>query len=399
MPRSLINRYLLRELTIPTLLSLLVFTLMLIAGRMMRLVDLMINKGVPFGDILTLFLTTLPPFLATSIPLAFLMGIMIGMGRLSADNEIIALKTSGIGLGSLARPVVALALISSLATALMSLWLAPIGNRAFRTALFEITSRNTSVALQPRTFIKQFNNMVLYADEIDGRTGVLRGIFIVKQEEGGTLTITAESGKLAVDTDQQDITLGLDNGYQYREAKAADKGGSSQSSDSYQVVRFSRYDIRPEIAAVAVDKGAPKLKPKDMSLSELWANADGSDRKNRLVRAELHRRLGTPLSPVIFALMALPFSTHLSRSGRSSSFLCGMAFYLFYHFLMSLAETLTSEAAISPFLSFWPIHILLVAAGLYLVRQANLERQLPLLSLFDTLIVKSNQWFRRHVHS
>lgn len=399
MPRTLINRYLLRELTIPTLLSLLVFTLVLIAGRMMRLVDLVINKGVSVGDIATLLLTTLPPFLSISIPLAFLMGVMIGMGRLSADNEIIALKTAGIGLGSLAKPVVTLAIISSIATAVMIWWLAPWGNRVFRATLFEITSNKASVALQPQTFIKQFSSMVLYANEVDGRSGELRGIFIVKQQERDTLTITAEHGRLTIDPELQLITLTLNDGYLHREEKIAGGQSATQNKDSYQVVRFNRYNIRPEIAAVPVDKDISEIKPKDLGLSELWENADGSERKNRLIRTELHRRLCTPLAPLIFALMALPFSTHLSRTGRSSSFICGMAIYLFYHFLMSLAETLTSEAGISPFFSFWPMHVLLIAAGLYLVRQANLERQLPLLGLFDSMIVKGTERFRRHVHS
>lgn len=399
MPQTLINRYLLRELAVPTLLSLLVFTLVLIAGRMMRLVDLVINKGVSLADISTLLLTTLPPFLSISIPLAFLMGVMLGMGRLSADNEIIALKTAGTGLGRLARPVVILAVIASLATAAMSWWLAPWGNRAFKTTLFEITSKKASIALQPQTFIKQFTSMVLYANRIDGRTGELQGIFIVKQQERDTLTITAESGRLTIDPDQQLITLTLNDGYLHREEKITDKQAATRNKDSYQVVRFDRYNIRPEIAAVPVDKDVSEIKPKDLRFSELWENADGSERKNRLFRTELHRRLCTPLAPLVFALMALPFSTHLSRSGRSSSFLCGMAIYLLYHFLMSLAETLTSEAALSPFLSFWPMHALLVAAGIYLVRQANLERQVPVLELFDTLVVNVTQRFRRHVHS
>lgn len=399
MPRTLINRYLLRELAIPTLLSLLVFTLVLIAARMMRLVDLVINKGVSLGDIVTLLLTTLPPFLAISIPLAFLMGIMLGMGRLSADNEIIALKTAGLGLGSLAKPVVALAIVSSLATALMSWWLAPWGNRAFRATLFDISSNKASVALQPQTFIKQFSGMVLYANQVDGRTGELHGIFIVKQQESDTLTITAETGRMSIDPDQQLITLALTDGYLHREEKATGGAAATQNKNSYQVMRFNHYNIRPEIAAVPVDKEVSEAKPKDLSLADLWENSAGLERKNRLFRTELHRRLCTPLAPLIFALLALPFSTHLSRTGRSSSFICGMAVYLFYHFLMSLAETLTSEAAVSPFFTLWPIHVLLVAAGLYLVRQANLERQLPLLGLFDTLIVKGTERFKRHVHS
>ncbi|TLM68986.1 MAG: YjgP/YjgQ family permease [Deltaproteobacteria bacterium] len=407
MPSTLINRYLLRELATPTLLGLLVFTLVLIAGRMVQLADLVINKGVSFGDIATLLVATLPPFLSISIPLAFLMGIMLGMGRLSADNEIIALKTAGIGLSRLARPVIILALASSIVTALMSWWLAPWGNRTFRTTLFDITSSKASVALQPQTFVKQFDNMVFYADGVDPRSGEVLGVFIVENQERGILTITAERGKLTTDPEQQLITLSLYNGHLHRENReTADKAkvkpaakGKDQPGDSYQVIRFSRYDIRPAIAATPTDKEAAEAKPKDLGLAELLSQADGSDRKNTLARAELHRRFCTPLAPLVFALLALPFSTHLSRSGRGSGFIFGMAIYLAYHFLISLAETLTGEAGFSPVYSFWLIHAALAGAGLYLVRLANLERPIPLLVWLDILVVKTTLLLKRHVHS
>lgn len=406
MPRTLINRYLLRELATPTLLGLLVFTLVLIAGRMVQLADMVINKGVSLTDISGLLLTTLPPFLSISIPLAFLIGIMLGMGRLSADNEIIALKTAGIGLSRLARPVLILALVSSVATAVMGWWLAPWGNRAFRTILFDITSSKASVALQPQTFVKQFDNMVLYAERVDGRTGEIIGVFIVENQERGVMTITAERGKLTTEPDRQLITLSLYNGHLHRENTSAPARGNklaargtNQGDDSYQVVRFNRYDIRPELAATPASREATEIRPKDQGLAELWERSNDDDRKSDLARAELHRRLCSPLAPLIFALLALPFSTHLSRSGRGSGFIFGLAIYLVYHFLMSLAETLTGEAGISPVYSFWLIHIVLAAAGCYLVRQANLERPIPLLAWLDTAVLKCTRFIRRHVHS
>ena len=110
---SLINRYLLREITVPTLLCLLVFTVVLLAGRTVQMADLVIGRGASLGATLQLLAALIPPLMAVIIPLAFLIGTMLGFGRLSSDSETVALKAGGIGLAELAKPALALSLIST----------------------------------------------------------------------------------------------------------------------------------------------------------------------------------------------------------------------------------------------------------------------------------------------
>ena len=98
MSRNQINRYIIKEILSPTLLCLLIFTMVMVMGRAFKLADLIISKGVSLIDILILLATLLPTSFTISLPLAFLMGIMIGMGRMSADSETVALKAAGIGL-------------------------------------------------------------------------------------------------------------------------------------------------------------------------------------------------------------------------------------------------------------------------------------------------------------
>jgi lipopolysaccharide export system permease protein len=217
MPPSLINRYLARELLAPSLACLLVFTLVLLAGRLVQLADLVICKGVALVDILQLLATLLPPMLVIIVPLAFLMGIMLGFGRLSADSETVALKAGGVGLLAMARPVLLLAAGCALLTLVLSCWAAPWGKRAFRTALFEITSKQASVGLQAQVFLKQFSNLVLYANDIDPRSGMMSGVFIVEQQPEGPLLIIAQSGQVHSDPQQQSVTLRLHNGVIHRQ--------------------------------------------------------------------------------------------------------------------------------------------------------------------------------------
>lgn len=127
------HRYILRETLTPFLLGLAIFTFVLLMGRLLRLVEMVLNKGVPLIDILKLFAFLLPSFLVLTLPLAFLLGVLLGFGRLSSEAEVIALKSSGISLYDMAKPVLALAVAISLATALLSVFAQPQGKRASKS--------------------------------------------------------------------------------------------------------------------------------------------------------------------------------------------------------------------------------------------------------------------------
>jgi lipopolysaccharide export system permease protein len=392
MPHSLINRYLFRELIAPTLICLLVFTLVLLAGRLVQLAELVIGKGVALADVLQLLGTLLPPLLVVIVPLAFLMGIMLGFGRLSSDNEVVALKASGVGLSAMAKPVLLLAIICAVLTLLISFWAAPWGKRAFRATLFAITSKQASIGLQPQLFLKQFSNLVLYANDLNPRSGEMSGVFIVEQQPESQLLIFAETGRMHSDPLQQAVTLQLHNGVIHRQ-KAANQG------DDYQVIGFASYEIRPDVSkALSAEAAARKVSRKEMGMAELWRIASGESDTNRAARGELHRRLCAPLAPLLFALLAVPFSTYSQRSGRGGGFIVGLAIYLGYYMLISLAEILTDEGGIAPVLTFWLPHLVLFVAGVSLLRQSIQERPVALLVWLDLCAGRIKRFRERHAH-
>jgi len=392
MPHSLINRYLFRELLTPTLISLLVFTLVMLAGRLIQLAELVIGRGVALADVLQLLATLLLPLLVVIVPLAFLMGIMLGFGRLSTDNETVALKASGIGLSIMARPVLLLAASCAVLTLLISFWAAPWGKRAFRATLYEITRKQASIGLQQQVFLKQFSNLVLYTNDLDPRTGEMSGVFIVEQQPESPLLIFAEAGRMHSDPQQQAVSLQLHNGVIHRQ-KAANQG------DDYQVIGFASYEIMPDLSpALAAEATPRKISRKEMNMAELWRLATAETSTGRAARGELHRRLCAPLAPLLFALLALPFSTFSQRSGRGGGFIVGLMIYLGYYLLISLAEILTDEGGIAPLVTFWIPHLLLFVAGAYLLRQSALERPVALLVWCDRWARRIKQFRERHAH-
>jgi lipopolysaccharide export system permease protein len=392
MPRALIDRYLLKELLAPTLLCLLVFTLALLAGRLIQLAELVIGKGVALGDVLLLLATLLPPMLVIIIPLAFLMGVMLGFGRLSADGETIAMKAGGIGLPQMARPVMLLAVLCALLTLLTSTWAAPWGKRAFRATLFDITRKQVGVGLQQQVFLKQFSNLVLYANGLDDRSGEMSGIFIVEQQADNPLLIFARSGRVHSNPQEQAVTLLLEDGVIHRQQ-------TGSQNDSYQVIGFSTYEVMPDLSASLAAESRPrKASRKEVSMRRLWNMTKGEESAAWAARGELHSRLCAPLAPLLFAVLALPFSTFSQRSGRGGGFIVGLGIYLGYYLLVSLAETLTAESSVPPLLSFWLPHLVLFACGAYLLRQSALERPVRLFLWLDRCAVRFKEFRARHAH-
>jgi lipopolysaccharide export system permease protein len=391
MSKTLIHRYLLREIALPTLLCLLVFTVVLLAGRMVQMADLVIGKGASLAGIAQLLATLLPPLLAVIIPLAFLVGTMLGFGRLSADSETIALKAGGIGLLAMARPAATLAMVCAGLTLAVNFWLAPWGKREFRNVLFEMTSQQASIGLQEQVFLKQFSNLMLYIDRLEPRSGEMNGVFILEQKEESPLLIFAEKGRMHSNPVEQTVVLQLDNGVIHRQT-------TGKRNDAYQIIGFNSYEITPEISKSVAAQRKPQGRS-ELGLRELWAKADGLSPKGLALRGELHRRLCAPLAPLLFVLFAVPLSTFSQRSGRSAGFVMGVLIYLAYHAQLSLAETLTVEAGVAPWLTFWAAHLALFVAGGYFLRQSALERPVPVIAWLDRCARRLKRPRKAHAHS
>lgn len=378
---SRIHKYIAWEILSPTLLGLLVFTLVLLLARLVKLVDLVINKGVSIWDILVLFGTMLPSFLVISLPLALLMGIMIGLSRMSADSETIALKAAGISLSNIAAPIFLIAIIFAILTGAAGIWAEPLGYRAFKSKVYEITLHKASIGFRPQVFMNQFENLVFYADQLDDRTGQFRKLFIVEKQDEGDSLILADTGRIYSDPARETVTIHLTDGSIHR---------LGNNDNSYQIINFKNYDILPDLGAPAAAKTRANIKPGEIPTSELWARVAQGDNgpKMAVLRTELHRRLITPLAPLLFALYALPFGVQPSRSGRSGGIVTGLMIYLCYYFLYSFGGTMSADGNVSPWLSFWGLHLVMILGGLWLLRRSSLEKPNLLVGWVNNLLLR-----------
>lgn len=388
MSTSRIHRYIAREIAVPTLIGLLIFTFVLLMGRILKLVELVVNKGVPLGEILQLFAYLLPAFLVITIPLAFLLGVLLGFGRLSADNEVVALRASGIPIYGMLRPVLVLAVLFTIVTAWLTLYGEPAGQTAFRDQVFEIASSRANVGILPRVFNDEFEGLVLYAGDIDERQGEMRGVFISDERIGATpAVILASQGRVISDQDKRILTLRLENGTIHR--RPVDK-----KADTYQVIGFTTYDINLNMGQQLGDGSGRQKKLREFPLPELWAKLQNAQtaEERRPLTVELHKRFALPLAPIVFALVGVPLGIRSQRSGKGGGFAIALAIFMAYYICATFAETLALESGFPPLLTLWAPNLLFLTAGLVLLQRAARERSFPGL---DQLWDRVRTWLRQ----
>ena len=383
MTHKKINFYLFREMLTPTIMGVCLFTVVVLIGRILRLAEMILNKGVPVTDILLLFIYTMASFLVLTLPFSFLMGILIAFGRLSADSEIVALKASGVGLTQMMRPTMVLAVCIALITALLSLSLAPASTNAFRSKLFEIASKRASTGIQPQVFNSGFDNIVIYTSAMDGQTGTMSGVFISDERlDEEPSIIAAHSGQIISDATSQTLTLHLEEGSVHRETLA-------DGEQAYQVINFQTYDINLDLGGGLAQLSKRKKKLNQLSGTELLKARDAAetDEMWMLYAVEFLDRMLLPLTPILFALIGLPLGIQSTRSGRGGGFAIGLIIFLTYYIIYSLNKTLTLDLGVTPYTMFIPPLLFLFGGG-YLYSLAIQEKRIALLEKITGLFRK-----------
>lgn len=368
----LINRYILKEIAVPFGMILFVLTFVLLMGKILQVMDLMINKGIGFADIARLMLFLMPSFLMFTIPISLLIAILIGLGRLSGDNEWTVMKMSGISLYRLSLPVAFAALAAFLMTLATTIFLVPYGNIASKTLLFEMARQKASIGIREKVFIDDFQGILLYAERIPVNGDFLEGVLIsdsrISREPS---TIVARRAYLVSNPDTMVITLRLEDGSTHM----VDAG-----LNRYRKMNFRFYDVRLDLApSIAGDKGKGVKSSTEMSLSELTAilrSRGVGEEALRELAIELNKKLTIPVSCLVFALIGIPLGIRAHRSVRSRGFTIGLLLVLVYYLFRLSGEALVETGRLPPIIGTWAPNLIFAAAGLLLFSLSAREESL-----------------------
>ena len=216
---TILDRYVAREIWPPTALGLLLFTFILLLDQISNLMKVLVSRGADLGTVVRAFAFLLPSIFSVTIPMAFLMGVLLAFGRLASDSEIVALRASGISPARLLRPVVALSLITGLLTFYIVAVALPAANQAYREIIFSLIVSKARTGVTPRVFNDDLlpgGNMVLYVSDIPAETGEWQDVFIYDTKNPQQpRAILARGGRMDIDRERSKVELDLRDGVIY----------------------------------------------------------------------------------------------------------------------------------------------------------------------------------------
>lgn len=388
----LIDRYIGREVVSHALLGLVVFTFVFFVPRLVQLMDLVVRHSGNAGTVTLLFLCTLPPALAFTLPMAVLVGVLIGLGRMSADSEIVALHAAGVSLRRLLLPIGFVALAGTCITLATTFWLSPASLRTLRTLEDKLLSSQASFSIQPRVFDERFPHVVLYVQDVEAAATRWRGVFLATSGAVGFRTASGSrpgSNETAVTTAENAFIMsGSSEGQiQIHLGRGSTHEYDPQDPNRYNVTTFGENDIPVDISAATSAARNTPLSTAERPTSALLSDNGPNWRDSRI---ELQRRIAVPAACIIFALLGVPIGVRPRRGGRAAGLILALILIGGYYFIFVYGIHMAGLGRISPWLGAWAADIVTAIVGLFFLRRIeNVRKPNPAVAWLESL------WLRR----
>ena len=359
----ILTRYIFKEMFGHCLLGLLVFTFVLYVRPLSHVLELVARRDLAASQVAFLFLLPLPSILVMTIPMAILLGTLIGLSRMAGDSEVIAIRATGIGKGQFVRPVLLFALCGWVLTSWMSLFLSPAAIRSLESSEASLAASQASYEIQPRVFIEQFPHLLLYLKDVVSSSTRWEGVFIVDRSQKSEVKVTlAESGRLVNEDGSGRVALYLEKG--------ATHEFDPRHRQQYTVTSFDNL----EIPIVENQRAASqRLTPSMASPLTLLADLHTPNGR-RAAMVELNYRLALPIACLVLALVAVPIGLFSRKGGKAFGLMLSILLVFIYYVLMASGLNLAKEGRLNPVVGLWMANVVFGLAGLLMLRQTNRVR-------------------------
>jgi lipopolysaccharide export system permease protein len=413
----ILNTYILKEHIGPFLFGFFVITFVLIMDFVIDIMDLIIDKGLRAWTILEIFGLNLAWILALSLPMAVLVATLMAFGRLSADNEITAIKSSGTSLYTIIAPTLVASTLVAVGLVLFNNLVLPDFNHRARLLMSDVSKKRPTLTFKAGIFIDEFPGYNILIKKLDERRSQLEGITIYDHRDGQSpTTIAAKKGALQFSPDGDVLRLDLFDG-EIHEVDRADprkyrrvvfrkhtlyirdvgtklvRSTSDYRGDremSAGMMRQKIAEIKPEIedhrqrmnqlarsGIVQLISGSTKtgrtaaLKADQATLNRLQAEKRAIDHLDRQINSylvEIHKKFSIPAACIVFVLIGAPLGIMVRRGGIAIGVGLSLGFFVLYWAFLIGGEELADRRIIPPFWAMWSPNILIGGVGVYLVR-------------------------------
>lgn len=390
-------------------------TFILLMNELFRLIDLFVRKGLPIGIVGQILIYTLPLILSYTAPMAILVAIIMSFGRAAQDNEILALKTSGLSFRSIMRVPFAITLVFTLFLGFFNNYLLPESNHRVRNLMLDVTRKRPAIRLPEGIFTSEFPGYTIYIGEKDERRSIIRDVTIFDARDG--VLISAPRGELKsfdeedilqfilfdgelhqlVDSakyqktqfDKQVINMKLDTdlvrkerGYRNENELTVD-GLDDKINETRQKIADLRLEIT-EIGSDAIDNylqgdmfGFDRA---NFEIERRIKTIEGASRRLSRYQVAYYKKFSLAFACVVFLIIGAPLG-YLFKRGGIAGILVGVFLFSSYYILVIAGEEFADRRNFPAFWGMWLPNFILLVIGIYLFLMAELDRS-PLRKLF-----------------
>jgi lipopolysaccharide export system permease protein len=380
---NILSRYLSASVAITSLAGILIFVFILITGNAMRdILGLLAEGYIPFSLFGELLFLLVPYAFSFAMPLGMLIAILLVMGRLSANRELIALRSAGISLFTVSGPVLFVALCGSLLAAWINAVHAPSARASYRAILNDIVRTDPLRFVVPRAFIHDFPGYILYVGEKEGDRMRQFWLWELDEEKRAVRLLRAEEGRFSFDESQDALILTLHEGFtELRDPDDPDNLREIQPTLSFRDAR-----IRLPLASLLGPAHQPR-RLKDLTLAELLERSEAVEaaiqtaetpEEAATLRADhtqlryyMSRHFAMAFSVFSLSLFAIPLGIRVSRTETYANFALALVIAFAYYFSLILIGWIQNRPDYRPEILVWVPNIAAQGIGFWLLARAN----------------------------
>jgi len=384
----ILTRYILGEILSHALIGCALFTFVLFMPHLPQILETVVRNSSSLTSVLQIFLFTLPNLFWVTIPMSVLVGTLLGLSRLAADSEIVAMRAAGLGIGYFVRVSSIVAVVGALLGLVNSLFIAPRANQAILDMEQSLAASQASYQIQPRVFYEDFRNSVLYVQNVRSGTGASNWdqIFMAELTDPTAPKIITATSATVVNESTQELLMRLRDGEQHETVAA--------QPDQYNVSTFSTTDLPLRLSPQSdVHLGRLDTVIYAVPTRALLERIHGRDGKRYLI--ELNNRFAYPAASLVLMLVAVPLGVVSRRGGKSSGFVFTLLLVILYYILSYTGVALARQDKLPVVLAVWLANLLFAVAGVFLLWQmasggrvlsaiVNLSTRAPRLSVVPT---------------
>jgi len=380
------DRYVLKEITSPFALGLLVYTFTLLINTIFVLSGTLIAKEASTLTVLKILLYMLPDSLSFTIPMSTLMGVLAGLSRMSTDSEIVAFRTMGVNNYKILKPVMLFAVTAWLFSSWLIMYMAPETNYRLNQLMHQIGIKRAVSALKPGNFYPNFEGYTLYFNDKNPNTDEWRDVFLYSRIEGGKDTvILAKSGRYVQRLKEKESYLLLKDAVVHSFEK-------KKPESTYELIFFQQKKEKiPNPVGIKQTRQSRQL-----ILPELVRRMK-KDPSDRSLAIEFHRKFSLPFACLALSFLALSLGISTKKGGKISGFVISLLVIFIYYTISLTTENMINKGILSPLLGMWCANVFLLVLGIILYHYSSTEKTLRFERIFDFLesIKKRFQAFLR----